>query len=313
MPDFELQEAADRDAELVRRRFFDDEGRLRGWPAKRSRQLAALDLLAQRFVPGVRYTETEVDLELLGVAGDPRRAPAGADHVTLRRQLVDHGLLDRADGRYWRSGGTVPLTDDAPAAPAQQQESSGRRVPTRRERIVADAAELFSRNGYAAVGMNDIGAASGVTGPAIYRHFPSKAAVLAAVFDDVIDTVVSTAAVTGAADTGPAADALLTAIRRYSGGVARRRAVMAVFVREVHHLPEAEQASLRARQRELVSRWRSLLAQVHPGWDAERVRTAVHAAFGLLNAVGLFHSPLPDEQLAAQLADLAADALQLPR
>lgn len=304
MNDVELHDAADRDAALVRQRFFDADGRLTGWPAKLSRQLAALDVIAQRFVPGVHYTEPEVDLELLGVAGDPRRAPTGADHVTLRRALVDHGLLDRADGRYWRSGGTVALEPDpAPAAP-----------PTRRERIVAGAAELFSRNGYAAVGMNDIGAASGVTGPAIYRHFPSKAAVLAAVFDHVIDQVVSVGEPADGTASSPdaAAERLLAAVRRYARGVARQRAVMAVFVREVHHLPEAEQASLRARQRDLVARWRSLLAQVHPERSAEQVRTAVHATFGLLNAVGLFHSPLEDDALAEQLTELAAGALQLP-
>ena len=30
-----------------------------------------------------------------------------ADTASLRRYLVDEGFLDRADGVYWRSGGTV--------------------------------------------------------------------------------------------------------------------------------------------------------------------------------------------------------------
>ena len=50
---------------------------------------------------------------------------------------------------------------------------------------------------------------------------------------------------------------------------------------------------------------------MHPEWDAERVRTAVHGAFGMLNAVGTFESPLSDRELADQLAGLAATALQL--
>src|SRR3954452_25328101 len=48
----------------------------------------------------------------------------------------------------------------------------------RREQIMAAAAELFARHGFHGVGINDIGAAVGISGPALYRHFRSKDAVL---------------------------------------------------------------------------------------------------------------------------------------
>ena len=96
----ELRRAVDASADLVVTRYFDNEGRLTTMPAKLSRQLAVLDIVAQRFVPGVHYTEAEVNRELMAVYGD---------YVSLRRGLVDHGLMDRADGRYWRSGGTVEV------------------------------------------------------------------------------------------------------------------------------------------------------------------------------------------------------------
>ena len=50
---------------MVLRRFFDADGRLNTMPAKQSRQLAVFDLIAQRFIPGVRYTELEVNRELM--------------------------------------------------------------------------------------------------------------------------------------------------------------------------------------------------------------------------------------------------------
>jgi hypothetical protein len=106
----DLRRAADASADLVVRRYFDDDGRLTVMPAKLSRQLAVLDLVAQRFVPGVQYTEVEVNRELMTVFDD---------YVSLRRGLVDHGLLDRADGRYWRIGGTVPI--DAPTTDEKPQ------------------------------------------------------------------------------------------------------------------------------------------------------------------------------------------------
>lgn len=179
----------------------------------------------------------------------------------------------------------------------------------RRELIVAAAAELFARRGYAAVGMDDIGAASGVSGPAIYRHFRSKAAVLAAVFDRIITDVQDSAAAVPTADPAPA---LRDAVRAYARGVTANRAVMAVFVREVHHLPPEQADQLRRRQRALVQRWRRLLAAVHPDWSEQRIRTGVHAAFGLLNAVGTFDSPESDDELAGQLAELTLAALSCP-
>lgn len=199
-------------------------------------------------------------------------------------------------------------TEDGSSTP-DPLSSPRRRSSSRREQITDAAAELFSRNGYAAVGMNDIGAASGVTGPAIYRHFDSKAALLAAVIDGVIDSVI---VVDDPDGSGSALQQLDSSIGRYAAAVAGQRPVMAVFVREVHHLPAAQQDSLRRRQRELVRHWRTLLAAIRSDWDEEQVRTAVHAAFGLLNSVGLFSSPLPDDELARQLIGLTRSALGLP-
>src|SRR4051794_28470172 len=51
--------------------------------------------------------------------------------------------------------------------------------PSRREQILRAAAQLFAERGARAVGVDDVGAAVGVTGPAIYRHFASKDAMLA--------------------------------------------------------------------------------------------------------------------------------------
>ncbi|MDQ2847926.1 MAG: TetR/AcrR family transcriptional regulator [Actinomycetota bacterium] len=182
------------------------------------------------------------------------------------------------------------------------------RGASRRSAIVSEAAELFSRNGYAAVGMDDIGAAVGVTGPAIYRHFESKAAVLAAVFEGIIDTVVTAPAGSGS----DPVHRLRAAVSRYALGVVAARRAMAVFVREVHHLPNEVSGRLRSRQRTLVHHWRELVAAVHLDWSAEQTRTAVHAAFGLLNSVGTFTSPLSDGELADQLIRLTLGALDCP-
>jgi hypothetical protein len=72
--------------------FFRD-GRLTSLPRRQAMLLAALRILAERFEPGHRYPEREVNLLLADDAPDP---------ATLRRLLVDHGLLRRAASVYWR-------------------------------------------------------------------------------------------------------------------------------------------------------------------------------------------------------------------
>lgn len=78
------------------------DGRLVGLPAKRSRRLPLLDLVAQDFEPGRVYGADQVDQAL---------ARWHPDTAALRRYLVDEGFLDRLpDGsRWWRCGGSVDL------------------------------------------------------------------------------------------------------------------------------------------------------------------------------------------------------------
>src|SRR5947209_17663937 len=56
---------------------------------------------------------------------------------------------------------------------------------SRREQILAAAAELFARHGFHGVGIDDIGAAVGISGPALYRHFRSKDAMLGQMLDSI--------------------------------------------------------------------------------------------------------------------------------
>lgn len=81
-------------------RSFASAGRITTLPAKHGKRLVILDLVAQRFEPGVRYSEVEVNAILREVYDD---------YVTLRRLLVDDDFLAREHGVYWRSGGTVAV------------------------------------------------------------------------------------------------------------------------------------------------------------------------------------------------------------
>lgn len=81
----------------VLRAFFRD-GRLVQLPAAHSKRRVVLEHIATAFEPGRKYPERVVDAVLR--AWHP-------DHATLRRYLVDEGLMDREAGLYWRIGGPV--------------------------------------------------------------------------------------------------------------------------------------------------------------------------------------------------------------
>src|SRR5580704_13429823 len=55
----------------------------------------------------------------------------------------------------------------------------------RRQQLVRAASRLFAERGFRAVSMEDLAAEAGVSGPAVYRHFASKEALLADLLIDV--------------------------------------------------------------------------------------------------------------------------------
>ena len=58
-------------------------------------------------------------------------------------------------------------------------------MPTRREQILATAATLFAERGFHGVSVVELGAACGISGPALYKHFESKDAMLAEMLVDI--------------------------------------------------------------------------------------------------------------------------------
>lgn len=66
------------------------------------------------------------------------------------------------------TGGPETGTVRSPAAATQR----GQAKELRRLALLSAAAGLFAENGFNRVSLEDLGAAAGVSGPAVYRHFP---------------------------------------------------------------------------------------------------------------------------------------------
>src|SRR4051795_8185517 len=96
----------------------------------------------------------------------------------------------------------------APDHSATTQETRRSKAKSdRRTQLLAAAERLIAEHGYLAVRLEDIGAAAGVTGPAIYRHFPNKEAFLAELLVG-ISTRLLAGATDVVAEAGTPADAL---------------------------------------------------------------------------------------------------------
>ena len=198
-----------------------------------------------------------------------------------------------------------PPPGPAPGGPAQDQR---RRDPRRRQRILSAAAELVAERGYQQVGMADIGAAAGITGSAIYRHFDGKSAVLVAMFDHVIDDLSREAGeIVGAG--GDALVILRGLIATQVRFVLRDRTLAQVYHNEVANLPEEDRHRLRRKQRLYIEEWVHVLAQLRPDAGDATVRALVHASVGAIQSVLFYQSGLADDQLAALMSSVAEASL----
>ncbi|TDE32665.1 TetR/AcrR family transcriptional regulator [Actinomadura sp. 6K520] len=187
-----------------------------------------------------------------------------------------------------------------PAAPA------GPPNPRRAE-ILGAAAELFARRGFHGASIGDVGRAVGLTGPALYRHFSGKEAVLAEMLLDISERLLAEGARRAAEpDPGRALDALL---RWHIAFALDNPALITVHERELDNVPEPQRHRIRRLQRAYVEEWVAVLRRLHPGLRDGRTRAAVHACFGLLNSTPRSAAGLDRDAMGDLLHTMARAAL----
>ena len=179
----------------------------------------------------------------------------------------------------------------------------------RRQRLLDATAELVAARGFHSVGIAEIGAAAGVTGSAIYRHFDNKQEMLVAVFDRVLDDLLrgARAAVEDATDADAALEELVGAQVAFA---LRNRPVLSVYGQEEINLPSDDRRRLRRKQRAYVQVWVDTLAAIRPELAEPELIAAVSAAIGLLNSVATFDVRLDDDELCTLVRAMALGALR---
>ncbi|CAL9565270.1 MULTISPECIES: TetR/AcrR family transcriptional regulator [unclassified Streptomyces] len=164
-------------------------------------------------------------------------------------------------------------------------------APTRREQILKEAARLFAERGFHGVGVDEIGAAVGISGPGLYRHFPGKDAMLAELLVGISGQLLTgakqrlkEAAAAGGVDGAAPETVLDSLIEGHIDFALDDRPLITLHDRELDRLRESDRKLVRQLQRQYVELWVEVLRAVYPALAEPAARSAVHSVFGLLNS-----------------------------
>ncbi len=155
---------------------------------------------------------------------------------------------------------------------------------SRRDEILEIAMGLFATRGYHGVSMDDIGAAAGVTGPALYHHFAGKEAMLVAALNPVSEGLLQGGRARVANHPGDARAALESLVDFHVPFALANPAVIALHLHELDRLPDEPRRQIRRLQRLYVEVWVETLAGARPELTESEARVLAHAAFGLMNS-----------------------------
>ena len=152
--------------------------------------------------------------------------------------------------------------------------------------ILKEAAKLFADQGYDSVSINEIGFAAGVTGPAVYRYFPSKEALLVAIYEHLYrrNGEGLNAALSETAEPRETLERLIDHQIELAVEEAEKIRIVAA---EERHLPEAEAEVLSAQRRKALRIWTDVIRQVRDDLGRDEVDASVHAVLALINSISL--------------------------
>lgn len=199
--------------------------------------------------------------------------------------------------------GTSSMPGSPPALTSRQQLKADRR-----EALLAAAKHLIAKHGYLGVRLEDIGGAAGVSGPAVYRHFASKDAVLAALLVGISHTLrdggqrVQDSA-------GSPTQALLGLVAWQLDFALTEPELILIYDRDRFHLPPDDLQDVRRTQRAYVEIWVEAISAAAPSGSVATDRTRAHAVIGLINSTPRIPGstgPGPTRQV---LTDMALGAL----
>uniref|UniRef100_UPI003D91EACC TetR/AcrR family transcriptional regulator n=1 Tax=Gordonia sp. B7-2 TaxID=3420932 RepID=UPI003D91EACC len=267
------------DADLVREVVINQHRRIR----------AAL----QRRRPGLSDADADlITAAMTSVVASPatHRAalPAREAHTLIRDAATDLVQVD-----------LPPPTDPTTATPG-----TGLLPAAKREVVLAESIHLFAARGFRDVTIDDIARAAGIPASGVYRHYPSKSAILEAAFWRAAERV--TASITDAlAASSTPREAIVALVTRYVGLTCGSTELITVYVTEIGHVGPTQRTALRNQQRLTVEEWATWVTRWRPDLSATQARFLVHAALNVIIDL----ARLPQQPSEARITALSSRIL----
>lgn len=268
---------------------------------------ALREQLSPRHVPNEVYVVPSIPTTLSGKKLEipVKKILAGADpaEVASRGELTDPTALDaivevaaaRNRRLRWDEASRAFSGEDAP-----------RQVSPRREELLEIAAELFARQGFAAVTVDSLGAAAGVSGPALYHHFENKEAMLGEMLVGTSHHLLAGAR--ALRDSVPSDRLLGELIAMRVDFAVDHRSLISVESRDLNNATPDDRDRVRLLQQQYVDIWVDALIAQRPDLNAADAQPVVHAVLGMINSTP--ESPrTPVTKLASMLRSMATAAV----
>ena len=157
-------------------------------------------------------------------------------------------------------------------------------IPSRREMILDAAVTLFREKGFHGAGIDEIGAAAGISGPGVYRHFENKLAILVAMSDRVTDRLLDHNARVKSEETDPTA-ALARLVRTQVSFALGQRDLISVFTQERRNLPDDDRGRLDKKRGQYITEWAEFLTEVAPKAKQSDLRAVIVTVIGMIDSV----------------------------
>jgi AcrR family transcriptional regulator len=153
----------------------------------------------------------------------------------------------------------------------------------RREKYLTAAGHLFAERGYHAISIEDLGAAVGVSGPALYNHFASKEAMLIELLTSASQRLMLGFEKT-VAEGAPDDLTLANLVAFHLDFALAEPDIIRIQDRELANLPVEANHAVRQLQRRYIHGWQEIVARLVPETSPADLQVRMHALFGILNS-----------------------------
>lgn len=235
------------------------------------------------------------------------RATLAAVHATTVRGAADSAVGRAAVAERLAAVLAGPQT---PPEPAPAPPHPRRQLPEPvRSTLLHTAVRLFRARGYQAVGVDEIGAAAGISGPSLYRHFARKADLLIEASDrstiavlEALERILRTVG-----EPLAAAAALGDAYARIA---VEHVDLIVVTAREAGNIPPDARGLHQQRRQSVTETWTDLLAPAQQQLTRRTVRALVAGGMAAARSAAVAGTDGETEATAA-VAGEAARAIRL--